>query len=433
VKKLLLFLLVSVGLNAHFKYPLKLILIFLFLTKSFGFNNEGNLFLVAPTINNINPTEYCYNNPQNITISGTNLASVTTVYIGTTNIPDITVSNTTIIINSIPVGTPSGLIRVVAPDGDDQSVVIFEVSNLPNTPGSISGNSQLYIGSTEYNFSVVPVSGADAYVWTFSPNISADVVYGGNPTNERTLRFSVPNTVALGDYTLSVYAQNSCGDGSSSSLKSFNVGQLPNDAGEVTEVSNATFNYQAIVKDSDGNPVTNNQVKFKFSLMHQSSTATPVYVEEHELVTPPDDVVNLSVGGGTVLNGTFSNIDWSQNVFMKEELDTGSGYQDMGTRQIASVPVAEYAKRVAGLNTTSSTISLDSDISSFNTTGVVSATGFKGSGDEITLTDSGTITTLLELIEGLKNEIELLKQSNSSSSTSNGDANTSLIYTISDF
>ena len=137
---------------------------------------------------------------------------------------------------------------------------------------------------------------------------------------------------------------------------------------------NAQFNYQAIVKDSDGNPVTINQVKFKFSLMYQSSTASPVFVEEHDITTPPDGVVNLAVGGGTVVNGTFSNIDWSNSVFMKEELDTGNGYQDMGTKQIASVPVAEYAKRVAGLNTISSTISLDSNISSFNTTGVVSAT-----------------------------------------------------------
>jgi len=107
---------------------------------------------------------------------------------------------------------------------------------------------------------------------------------------------------------------------------------------------NAQFNYQAIVKDSDGNPVTNNQVKFKFSLMYQSSTATPVFVEEHDITTPADGVVNISVGGGTVVNGTFSDIDWSNGVFMKEELDTGSGYQDMGTRQISSVPVAEYAK-----------------------------------------------------------------------------------------
>ena len=62
--------------------------------------------------------------------------------------------------------------------------------------------------------------------------------------------------------------------------------------------------------------------------MYQSSTATPVYVEEHTVTTPSDGVNNLSVGGGIVVNGTFSNIDWSQSVFMKEEIDTGSGYQD---------------------------------------------------------------------------------------------------------
>ena len=72
---------------------------------------------------------------------------------------------------------------------------------------------------------------------------------------------------------------------------------------------NAQFNYQAILKDSDGNAITNNQVKIKFSLMYQSATtATPVFVEEHDITTPADGVVNLSVGGGTVVNGTFSDI-----------------------------------------------------------------------------------------------------------------------------
>jgi len=110
---------------------------------------------------------------------------------------------------------------------------------------------------------------------------------------------------------------------------------------------NAQFNYQAIVKESNGNLVTNNVVSFKFSLMYQSANASPFYVEEHTVTTPSDGVVNLSVGGGTVVNGTFPDIDWSQSVFMKEEIDTGNGFQDMGTKQIASVPVAEYAKRVA--------------------------------------------------------------------------------------
>ena len=107
---------------------------------------------------------------------------------------------------------------------------------------------------------------------------------------------------------------------------------------------NAQFNYQAIVKDNDGKVMMNADIKLKFSLMYQSSTATPVFIEEHDVTTPADGVVNLSVGGGTVVNGTFSDIDWSQSVFMKEELDTGSGYQDMGTKQVESVPIAEYAK-----------------------------------------------------------------------------------------
>ena len=119
---------------------------------------------------------------------------------------------------------------------------------------------------------------------------------------------------------------------------------------------NAQFNYQAIVRHSSGQVITNNPVSFKFSLMYQSANSSPFYVEEHVVSAPSDGVVNLSVGGGTVVNGTFSDIDWSQSVFLKEELDSGNGYQDMGTRQIASVPVAEYAKRVPGLNTTSSSI-----------------------------------------------------------------------------
>ena len=69
---------------------------------------------------------------------------------------------------------------------------------------------------------------------------------------------------------------------------------------------NAQFNYQALVKHSSGGVISNNQVKIKFSLMYQSATAAPVFVEEHDITTPADGVVNLSVGGGTVVDGTFS-------------------------------------------------------------------------------------------------------------------------------
>ena len=152
----------------------------------------------------------------------------------------------------------------------------------------------------------------------------------------------------------------------------------------------AQFNYQAILKDSNGNLLTNNQVKFKFSLMYQSSTASPFFVEEHEVITPPDGVVNLSIGGGTVVNGIFFNIDWSQSVFMKEELDRGSGYQDMGTKQVASVPIAEYAKNAANLYFNNSTS--QSSTSIVETTSVVSASAFIGDGSSLLWSQNSTQT-----------------------------------------
>ena len=152
----------------------------------------------------------------------------------------------------------------------------------------------------------------------------------------------------------------------------------------------AQFNYQAILKDSNGNLLTNNQVKFKFSLMYQSSTASPFFVEEHEVITPPDGVVNLSIGGGTVVNGSFSNIDWSQSVFMKEELDTGSGYQDMSTKQVASAPIAEYAKNAANLYFNNSTS--QSSTSIVETTSVVSASAFIGDGSSLLWSQNSTQT-----------------------------------------
>ncbi len=113
---------------------------------------------------------------------------------------------------------------------------------------------------------------------------------------------------------------------------------------------NAQFNYQAIVKDNNGQILTNNQVKIKFSISYESTSVSPVFVEEHTLTTPADGVINISVGNGTIIDGSFSNIDWSNDVFMKEELDTGNGYQDMGTKQFASVPLAQFANQVYGLN-----------------------------------------------------------------------------------
>ena len=62
---------------------------------------------------------------------------------------------------------------------------------------------------------------------------------------------------------------------------------------------------------------------------------------------PTDDLgqVNLVIGQGTAITGTFSELDWSLgSYYLGIELDAGSGYVAMGTTQLLSVPYALYAE-----------------------------------------------------------------------------------------
>ena len=65
------------------------------------------------------------------------------------------------------------------------------------------------------------------------------------------------------------------------------------------------FNYQSLIKDANGAVLTNTQISLKFSILYDSSSGTPVYVETHGLTTPANGVVNLVIGSGTATNRKF--------------------------------------------------------------------------------------------------------------------------------
>jgi hypothetical protein len=69
------------------------------------------------------------------------------------------------------------------------------------------------------------------------------------------------------------------------------------------------FKYQAIARDAGGNVLANQNVSLKISILKTSDTGTPVYVETHYAITNGFGLVNLNIGGGTVVWGNFSNID----------------------------------------------------------------------------------------------------------------------------
>lgn len=100
------------------------------------------------------------------------------------------------------------------------------------------------------------------------------------------------------------------------------------------------INYQAVVRDGSGNIVANQNVDFKLTISENGST---VYSEEHLSVnTSNQGLVDLVIGEGMPISGTFSSINWNngdqENIQI--EVDLGSGYVSLGTQYFESVPYA---------------------------------------------------------------------------------------------
>ena len=104
------------------------------------------------------------------------------------------------------------------------------------------------------------------------------------------------------------------------------------------------FNYQATVRNSAGALIVNQNVLVKFNVYQNAATGTIVYSENQSVTTDDLGHINLVVGQGTSTAGTFTNINWgSGSYFLGIELNTGSGYLNMGTTQLMSVPYALYS------------------------------------------------------------------------------------------
>jgi hypothetical protein len=108
-----------------------------------------------------------------------------------------------------------------------------------------------------------------------------------------------------------------------------------------------SFRYQTVVRDNNGNIRQNDALSMRLSILQGTETGVEVYKETHATTTNEFGLVNLSVGTGTIVTGTFATINWGTNpYFLKVEMDTtaGSNYVLMGTSQLLSVPYALNAK-----------------------------------------------------------------------------------------
>jgi len=108
-----------------------------------------------------------------------------------------------------------------------------------------------------------------------------------------------------------------------------------------------TFKYQAVVRAADGGTLANTIIGFKASILRNGANGALVYSETFSIATNDYGVVNLEIGNGTPVVGTFSTINWGADTYyIRTEIDItgGTNYQFMGSSQLLSVPYALYAE-----------------------------------------------------------------------------------------
>lgn len=113
------------------------------------------------------------------------------------------------------------------------------------------------------------------------------------------------------------------------------------------------MSYQAVVRNATNNLVVNTQVSLRISIIQGTVSNTPVYVETQSATTNDNGLLSIEIGGGTVVLGTFSDINWYSGIyFIKTETDLtgGTNYTITGTSQLLSVPFAFYAKTAESIS-----------------------------------------------------------------------------------
>lgn len=112
------------------------------------------------------------------------------------------------------------------------------------------------------------------------------------------------------------------------------------------------ISYQAVIRNSNNDLIKNKQVGMRIKIQKfVFAIPTPYYVtfygETQTPTTNANGLVSVEIGAGTVIEGDFSAIDWSDGPYLiRTEIDPdgGTNYTINGTSSILSVPYALYAK-----------------------------------------------------------------------------------------
>lgn len=108
------------------------------------------------------------------------------------------------------------------------------------------------------------------------------------------------------------------------------------------------FNYQGIARDIKGNPLSNQKMSLKLSVLPTADAINAEYEEIQLVITNEFGLYTIQIGNGTPLVGEMKTVKWETgNKYIKIAIDPtgGTNYIDAGTNQLLSVPYAIYADK----------------------------------------------------------------------------------------
>ncbi|NLF42198.1 MAG: hypothetical protein GX587_05835 [Bacteroidales bacterium] len=149
-----------------------------------------------------------------------------------------------------------------------------------------------------------------------------------------------------------------------------------------------SFNYQAVIRDANGEIVANQDVAFKFLINKGPAGTETVYAETQSATTDDFGLVNLKIGEGNHIIGYFNDIKWGENEYiLAVEIDItgGTNHTPMGSTKLISVPYALHANTAKSLESRSIPMSI---FSAFLPDGAATFTSGYGVNSGISLSDA---------------------------------------------
>lgn len=108
------------------------------------------------------------------------------------------------------------------------------------------------------------------------------------------------------------------------------------------------INYQAVARNNSGQPLANQAIKVRLSIVNTAGGNATLYSETRNVTTNTLGLFNVQIGGPGAIStsGNFASVNWLNNTSttkaLKVELDidNSGAFVDMGTQGLATVPYA---------------------------------------------------------------------------------------------